>query len=306
MTDMIMRVKGRALMGLLLAAAVTAGCSSSSDAQGTTSGTQPINVVAAENFYGDIARQIGGSHVAVTSILSDPDADPHLYEPGTANGAAVAAAQLVIDNGVGYDSFMGKLLDASPDPNRKVVTMADVLHITASDANPHLWYDLPDVPQIAGAIADGLGAVDPANRSYYEAQASSFDASLKPLDDAVAQIKATDAGAPVAYTEPVPGYLLQAAGLTVETPEAFALAIEEGNEPSPQAVADMNSLLTEKKIKVLLYNSQATSPITEHLLQLADQNGVPVVPLTETLPPGKTFQEWQLGQIRALTTALDG
>jgi len=306
MTDMIMRGKVRALIGMLLAAAVTAGCSSSSDGRGTTSGTEPINVVAAENFYGDIAKQIGGSHVTVTSILSDPDADPHLYEPGTANGAAVAAARLVIDNGVGYDSFMDKLLDASPDPNRKVVTMADVLHISASDANPHLWYDLPHVPQIAAAIADGLGAVDPANRPYYEAQASTFDASLKPLDDAVAQIKATDAGDPVAYTEPVPGYLLQAADLTVETPEAFAIAIEEGNEPSPQAVADMNALLTGKKIKVLLYNSQATSPITEHLLQLADQNGVPVVPVTETLPPGKTFQEWQLGQVQALAAALKG
>jgi zinc/manganese transport system substrate-binding protein len=303
-TRRVLPGKGAPVIALLVVVMMTmAGCSSSNGAQGAAG---PINVVAAENFYGDITEQIGGSHVTVTSILSDPDADPHLYEPGTANAAAVAEAQLVIDNGVGYDSFMGKLLDASPDPNRRVVTIADVLHITDAGANPHLWYDLPRLPEIAAAIADGLGAVDPSNRSYFQTQLSSFDASLKPLDDALAQIKTRYQGAPVAYTEPVPGYLLQAAGLTVETPEDFALAIEGGNEPTPQAVAAMDALLTGGQVRVLLYNSQATSPITERLLQLASQSQIPVVPVTETLPPGKTFQDWQLGQIRALATALGG
>jgi zinc/manganese transport system substrate-binding protein len=263
-----------------------------------------IRVVAAENFYGDIVSQIGGRHVSVTSILSDPNADPHLFEPGTATGAAVAGARLVIDNGLGYDGFMDKLLEASPDPSRTVIVMSDVLQVTVPDANPHLWYDLPRVPEMAKAIADGLIGVDPANRSAYESGLSSFDASLKPLDSALAQIATNDAGVPVAYTEPVPGYLVQAAGLEVKTPEAFALAIEEGNEPTPQAVAAMQTLLTDRQIKVFLYNSQTTSPITEHLLQLARDNGIPVVPVTETLPPGMTFQNWQLSQIRALATAL--
>jgi len=262
--------------------------------------------VAAENFYGDIVSQIGGRHVSVTSILSDPNADPHLFEPGTLTGAAVTAAQLVIENGVGYDAFMDKLLQASPDASRKVISVADVLGITAPDANPHLWYDLPRVPEIAKAIADGLAAVDPANQAEYQSGLSAFDASLKPLQDALAQIMAKHAGAPVAYTEPVAGYLLVAAGLSLRTPEAFALAIEQGNEPTPQAVAEMQTLLTSRQIKVFLDNTQATSPITEHLRALAQANGIPVVPMTETLPTGMTFQDWQLSQIRALAAALGG
>ena len=283
---------------------VMGACSRSAADPGSSGG--PIPVVAAENFYGDIAEQIGGPHVAVTSILSDPNADPHLFEPGTAAGAAVASARLVIDNGLGYDAFMDKLLQSSPSSTRTVITVADVLGVTDASANPHLWYDLPKVPEIAAAIANGLGSVDPVDAAYFQSNLATFNASLKPLDHALAQIRSDDAGAPVAYTEPVPGYLLAAAGLDVKTPEDFALAIEEGNEPVPQAVAAMNALLTGSQVKVLLYNSQATSPITEHLLALAQQSGVPVVPVSETLPPGQSFQDWQLGQLQALSAALGG
>jgi zinc/manganese transport system substrate-binding protein len=298
----------RRLVGLtavLFATCTLAGCASSSG-QGAGASDGPLRVVAAENFYGDIVRQIGGAHVTVTSILSDPNADPHLFEPGTATGAAVAESALVVENGLGYDAFMEKLLQASPDPNRTVITVADVLNVTTEGANPHLWYNLPRIPEVAAAIADGLSALRPADRSYFQTRLEAFDASLKPLDGAIAQIKGSDGGAPVAYTEPVPGYLLEAAGLVVKTPESFALAIEAGTEPTPQAVAEMEALLTGKQIAVFLYNSQATSPITEHLLQVARQNAIPIVPMTETLPPGTSFQEWQLGQIRALATALSG
>jgi zinc/manganese transport system substrate-binding protein len=293
-------------MSVLFATLTVAGCAASSSGQGSGTPDGPVRVVAAENFYGDIVTQIGGSHVTVTSILSDPNADPHLFEPGTATGAAVATSELVVENGLGYDAFMEKLLQASPDPSRTVITVADVLNVTSEGTNPHLWYDLPRIPEVAAAIADGLSALRPLDRSYFQTRLEAFDASLSPLDVAIAEIKRNNEGSPVAYTEPVPGYLLEATGLAVKTPGSFALAIEAGSEPTPQAVAEMAALLTGKEIVVFLYNSQATSPITEHLLQLARQNAIPVVPVTETLPPGMSFQNWQLGQIRALASALGG
>jgi zinc/manganese transport system substrate-binding protein len=260
--------------------------------------------VAAENFYGNIATQIGGPYVSVTSILSDPNADPHLFEPGTANAAAVASARLVIDNGLGYDAFVDKLLSAAPKSDRMVVTIADALHVGGAAANPHIWYDVPRLPEIAQAIAAGLVAVDPPHRAYFNGRLASFDASLKSLDAAVADVRARYGGVPVAYTEAVPAYLLDAAGLTVRTPEDFARAIEEGNEPAPQAVAAMEGLLTSDQVRVLLYNSQATSPITDRMRQLAEQQGIAVVPVTETLPSGTSFQVWQLKQVQALAKAL--
>ena len=264
-------------------------------------------VVAAENFYGNIAQQIGGTHVSITSILSDPNADPHLFQASTTTVAEVADAEVVIENGVHYDDWMNKLIAASPNPNRRVVTMADALGVSGADANPHLWYDVPRLPQIAAAIADALSAADPAHRDSYRAGEAGFVASLKPLDDAVAAIKARYGGTEVAYTEPVPGYLVEAAGLVNETPEEFSKAIEEGTDPTPQAVAETNALFTGKQVKVLLYNAQAVSPITDQLRQLAQQNGIPVVPVTETLPPAaSSFQAWQLGQVEALTAALRG
>ena len=264
-------------------------------------------MVAAENFYGNITQQIGGSHVSVVSILSDPNADPHLFQANTTAGAEVADAEVVIQNGVHYDDWMGKLIAASPNPKRRVVTMAAVLGVSGPDANPHLWYDVPRLPQIASAIADALGAADPAHEASYRAGEASFVASLKPLDKAVAAIKASYGGTQVAYTEPVPGYLLDAAGLVNETPEGFSKAIEEGTDPTPQAVAETNALFTGKQVKVLLYNAQATSPITDQLRQLAQQNAIPIVPVTETLPSAaSSFQAWQLGQVEALAAALRG
>jgi zinc/manganese transport system substrate-binding protein len=268
---------------------------------GSASGSEDqIQVVAAENFYGDIARQVGGRFVDVTSILTDPNADPHLFEPGTATAGLVADARVVIDNGLGYDAFIDRLLAAAPSSDRTVVTIADVLRFSGSGANPHIWYDVPRVPQMAKAIADALVAADPAHRSAYRDGLARFNRSFKTVLDAVAHLRSRSAGVPVAYTEPVPGYLLQAAGLVVKTPPGFARAIEEGTDPSPQDVAAMESLLRDREVRVLLYNSQATSPITDRMRQLADQNGIPVVAVTETLPPGLTFQQWQLGQVRNL------
>jgi zinc/manganese transport system substrate-binding protein len=282
-----------------------AACSSTADSHPHSSLGGRVKVVAAENVYGDIVRQIGGPHVEVTSILTNPDADPHLFEPGTAAGLAVAQAQLVIENGVGYDAFVGRLLAAAPQQSRIVVTIANVLDAPAG-ANPHLWYDVPRLPAVAVAIAGGLQRADPARASDYRSRLGSFLTSLQPLSRAVADLSLRFHGTSVAYTESVPGYLLLAANLVNKAPDGFTRAIEDGIEPSPAAVAQMEGLVTSHAIRLLLYNRQATSPITERIRQLAVANGIPVVGVTETLPPGQTFQEWQLAQVRSIADALEG
>jgi zinc/manganese transport system substrate-binding protein len=288
-----------ALLGLLVVGLVTLALHGSS-----STGGGKLDVVAAENVYGDIVSQIGGSHVTVTSILSDPNADPHLFEPGTANGLAVSQAKLVIQNGAGYDAFMQKLEDASPGSHRIVVTVADVLGVHDPNANPHLWYDVTKLSRVARAIATGLERADPKHRSAYEAGLSRFEAGLQPLMQEVATIRSTYGGQAVAYTEPVPGYLLDAAGLRSLTPEAFARAIEGGSDPTPQAVSQMLTLFSKHQVKVLLYNSQAVSPITTQVKSAAQAAGIPVVGVSETIPSGMSFQRWQLSQAQALQRAL--
>jgi zinc/manganese transport system substrate-binding protein len=269
---------------------------------GGASGRLPV--VSSTNVYGDIARQIGGSHVEVTSVLTDPNADPHLFEPGTSNGLAVAHARVVIENGLGYDAFMARLERAAPNDKRRVLTIADVLGVHGKDANPHLWYDVPALGTIASAIGSALGRADTKHASAYRVGLRRFVASLGPLQRAVASIRAAHSGAPVAYTEPVPGYLVQAAGLRNLAPSSFTRPIEQGTEPSPAAVSTMIGLMTKRRVRVLLYNKQAVSPITARVRAAAQQAGVGLVAVTETLPPHLTFQRWQLQQVDALARAL--
>lgn len=284
---------------IVLAVIALSGCGG--HAMSTSRG---LEVVAAENAYGDIAAQIGGSHVSVTSVLMSPNADPHLFEPGTSNGLAVARAKVVIQNGLGYDAFMGKLEAAAPSGGRSVVTVADALGVHGRDANPHLWYDVPRLGRIAAAVTAALERADPRHAPSYRAGLSRFDRSLGPLRREVARIRARFAGAPLAYTEPVPGYLVAAAGLRNLAPDSFTRPIEEGTEPSPSGVAAMSKLIAQHRIRVLLYNSQAVSPITARLRDAARSAGIPLVPVSETLPTGVDFQTWQLEQARALAAAL--
>jgi zinc/manganese transport system substrate-binding protein len=292
---------------MLLAVALLgslAACGSSSP--GALGADKAVNVVAAENFYGDIAAQLGGDRVHVTSIINDPESDPHLYESDARDAAGLADARVVIENGLGYDDFVDKLLGATRG-RRTVVKVADVLRVTGDDANPHLWYDVPRIPDVARAIVDALTGVDPGGADTYQRNLATFNASLRPLTTAIGEIKAKYPGAPVAYTERVPGYLLDAAGLAVKSPAGFASAIEEGNEPSAGDTAAMNALMTGRGVKVLLYNGQATSPVTKSVRDLAEKNRIPVVPVTETIPhKGEHYQDWQLGQVRALFDALAG
>jgi len=263
-----------------------------------------LNVVAAENFWGNIADQIGGNHVHVTSIITDPSADPHLYESSAKDAAAVASAKVVIVNGLGYDDFMSKLLGAT-DNRREVLTASEILGVTSDGANPHLWYNIPLVNEVASRIATSFEAADPSHKTDYEHNLAAFDQSLNPILHSINEIKQKFGNAPVAYTEPVPGYMLEAAGLKVKTPEGFAKSIEDGDDPSPSDTQAMDNLMTNKQVKVLLYNAQATSPVTEHVKVLAKQAGIPVIGVTETLPPNEhDYQSWQQDQINQLLKAL--
>lgn len=265
---------------------------------GGTSANGKVQVVASTNVYGDLVRQIGGPHVSVTSILSNPNADPHLFEPGTASGLAVAQARLVVQNGLGYDDFMVKLERAAPSSRRRVLVVADVI---PHGSNPHLWYDLPQMPRVAAAIARALGTADPAHAASYRGGAQRFAASLRPV---LAALRTLPRGAPVAETEPVPGYLIAAAGLRNLAPAAFTRQIEQGNEPSAAALSTMESLLVRHEVKALLYNEQAVSPVTARLGALARREGIGVVPITETVPSGVDYQAWQLRQIVSLKRTL--
>ncbi len=266
-----------------------------------------IVVVAAENFWGNVAAQIGGSHVAVTSIISDPNVDPHLYQSDPRDAALVTNAQLVIENGLGYDDFVDDILATGGRSGRHVLTVANAVGVTGSDPNPHIWYWTARLPLVAAAIAAQLEAIDPAHRASYAAGARRFDASLRPLLATIAEIKAAYAGTKIAYTERVPGYLVDAAGLVLGTPASFSQAIEDGNDPSPADTEAFDRDLTSHAVKVLLYNSQVVDAQTTQIKQLATTAGIPIVGVSETMPPSyRDFQAWQLAQDRALLAALRG
>jgi len=262
-----------------------------------------ISVVAAENFYGDIVGQVGGDHVAVTSILSDPNVDPHEYETNAKDGAAVANARLVIQNGLGYDAFMDKLLAASPNPNRKLILVSELTGHKKGD-NFHLWYDPPTIPKVALAVRDALIQIDPGSATSYRNWHRAFEASMAPLTQTIAALRARVAGMPVAVTEPVFSNMAQAIGLNVITPMEFQKAIEDGQDPPAAALARMEDLLKKREVKLLIYNTQTVSPVTTRVQQLAKKAGVPVVNVTETLPPGKSVQQWMLSQLEQIRAAL--
>ena len=294
------RLLFRGATALAVTGSALTGCGSA-----TSAAAGPLSVVAAENPWGNIAAQIGGHRVRVTSLITNPNADPHLYQSDAAGAEAVATARMVIVNGLGYDAFMSKLLASGSARARTVITVARVLQVTGPDANPHLWYAVARMPQVAKAIESALARADPAGATAFSANLAAFDRSLIPLDQAVAAIRTDHAGAPVAYTERVPGYLLAEARLAVETPLAFATAVEDGTDPPPAATAAMDRLIRDHQIRVLLYNTQAVEAVTEHARVLALQAGVPVVGVSETIPGRyRTYQAWQLAQARALQQAL--
>jgi zinc/manganese transport system substrate-binding protein len=286
------------LLGLAVSALLT------SPASAATTRRVTIPVVAAENFWGNIANQIGGSHVSVTSLITNPNADPHLFETDAADAAKLARAKVVIENGANYDEWMHSLLGADSD-HPTVVAVANVLHVSGGDPNPHLWYDIPAVPKVANAMAAAFAKADPHDATAFRANVAHFDATLKPLLTTIATIRRDFPGAPVAYTERVPGYLLAAAHLTVKTPVGFARSVEDGVDPGPADTLAMQSLLTGHRINVLLYNVQTVTSVTTQIRSLATRNHVAVVGVSETMPPSAhTYQQWQQAQLTALLHAL--
>jgi len=262
----------------------------------------PIGVVAAENFYGELAGDIGGSHVKVTAILSNPDDDPHLFESSPSTARAIAGAGIVISNGADYDPWMDKLLSASPKPDRVSIVAADVTHHKSGD-NPHLWYDPTTLPAVATALEAELEKRDPADASTFKDNLAKFIASLAPVAAKVAEIKAAHAGTEVTATEPVFGYMAGALGFKMLNYD-FQVATMNDTEPSPSQVAGFERSLKSGEAKILFYNSQVTDDTTTRLLKLARDSHVKVVGVTETEPKGKTIVTWFLGQLDEIETAL--
>lgn len=273
--------------------------------QATDTGSHMVKVVAAENFYGNIASQLGGSHVSVTSILSDPNVDPHTYQSNTRTAIMVSQADLIIENGAGYDDWMDKILSSAPSDKRLLLKGYD-LAPTRLPENEHVWYSFADIAAIAQAITGDLKKLDPADSTAFDGNLQTFKQSLQPLQQKVAAIKAKYNNTPVGLTETIYLYQTQPEGLNVLTPLAFEKAIAEANDPPADAVITTTDQITNHKIKILIYNAQTVTPVTTNLENLARTRGIPTVPVTETMPPGKTYQTWMMGQLTAVQTALGG
>jgi zinc/manganese transport system substrate-binding protein len=305
--------RGLALAGAAAAVAVmAAGCSSSAStaaASGTStaagSGTSVINAIGAENEYANVLAQIGGPYVHVSSILSNPNTDPHTFESSPSVAREVSAAQLVVQNGVGYDTFMNTIESASPNPKRKVIIVQNLLGLPDNTPNPHLWYSPKTMPAAAKAMAADLSALLPAHAAYFQANLTKFDASLTPWLDAIGAFKAKYPNTPVATTEPVADYMLQAAGTDNLTPFTFQADIMNGVDPTPEDIALENGFFTEHKVKVFCYNQQVVDSLTTSIRETALKAGVPVVGVYETMPtPGYDYQTWMLAEVNALQKAV--
>ena len=286
---------------------LASGCSSSSAAGGSaTSGDSgTITAIGAENEYASVIGQVGGKYVHAVAILSNPDTDPHTFEASPSVAREISQARLIVQNGAGYDDWITGIQRAAPDPGRKVINVQQLLGLPKTVANPHLWYKPATMPAVAGAVAGDLAAIDPAHAAYFKANAARFTASLTPWNQAIAQFKASHPDTPVATTEPVADYLLQAAGTDNMTPWAFQADVMNGTDPSAQDVAVQKSLFTEHKVKIFLYNQQVTDSLTESYIKLAHDNGIPVVGVYETMPtPGYDYQSWMLAEVRAMDKAL--
>lgn len=263
-----------------------------------------VKLVAAENFYGAIAHRIGGPQVSVTSIISSPEQDPHLFEASPAVARQVADARIVILNGAGYDPWMAKLLRAAPRPGRIVIDAAALTGAKPGD-NPHLWYDPATMPKLAEALAAALSKADPGHASDYAARLKETLASLARIEKRVAELRAKYQGTPVTATEPVFSPMAAALGLTMRN-QRFQVSVMNNTEPSARDLAAFESDLKQHKVRALIYNKQVTDKLMERLIAIAKKAKVPVVAVTETMPDGVSFTDWMLGNIDALDNALAG
>ncbi|MFJ6271788.1 zinc ABC transporter substrate-binding protein [Pseudarthrobacter oxydans] len=310
-------------LGLLLT-----GCSP--QAEPAPDAADGINIVASTNVYGDIAKTIGGDKVSVTAIITKTSQDPHSYEATAQDRLMVSKADLVLENGGGYDDFIHTLAEDSGLDDAKVlnaVELSGLAHPEGEEAaaeapatepaaedesahdhgelNEHVWYSLPAVEQLADEIAAKLAELEPASASTFQSNASTFKAGIEELHGKLDALKAASAGAQVAVTEPVPVYLLADAGLVNATPEDYTAAIEEGSDVPPAVLKAATDLVASKSVRLLAYNSQTEGPQTESLKKAAETAGVPVVDFSETLPEGKTYLQWMTDNVDNITNVLE-
>ncbi|GAC1365142.1 MAG: metal ABC transporter solute-binding protein [Ktedonobacteraceae bacterium] len=262
-----------------------------------------INVVAAENFYGDVVMQLGGKHVNVTSILSDPNVDPHEYTSNVQTAQKVSKADLIIENGLGYDAWMDKLLSASPNPNRILLIGGKLANHPLPD-NPHVWYGFNNMPAITQGITDALKKLDSTDAATFDGNLATFKQSLTPLQQKIDAINTKYKGTPIALTETIYLYQTQPAGLNVLTPFEFMKANAEGTDPPVDTVTSINNSLHTKQARILIYNVQTVTPITTNVQNEARKQNIPIVPVSETMPAHKTYQTWMMDQLNALEVAL--
>jgi zinc/manganese transport system substrate-binding protein len=264
-----------------------------------------VVAVGAENEYSNVIGQIGGKYVRVSAIESNPNTDPHTFEASPSVANAVSTAQLVVQNGIGYDTYMNKIESAAPSATRKVIVVQNLLGLPDSTPNPHLWYSPRTMPAVAKAVAADLSKIQPSHAGYFAANLRTFDASLQPWEQAIAKFKAAYPGTTVAVTEPVGDYMLQAIGAKILTPFTLQADIMNGVDPSPQDVSLENGLFSGHKVKVFVYNQQVTDSLTASFLSQARKDGIPVVGVYETMPtPGYDYQSWMVAEVQAMTKAV--
>ncbi|GAB3283791.1 zinc ABC transporter substrate-binding protein [Sinomonas notoginsengisoli] len=311
------RSRSRVLAALALTATLgLAACApGSSSGSATSSSGGAIGIVASTNVYGDLAEEIGGDRVSVISLVSKASQDPHSYEATTQDRLAVSKAKIVIENGGGYDPFMDALVRESGQDT--VITAVHAAGLESGSRgtgsagagghpsyNEHVWYDVSAMKKVATAIADRLARLDPSGTADFDRRAKDVDTKLTALEDKVSQIKAHSADRSAAMTEPVPLYLLEAAGLKNVTPEAFTSAIEEGHDVPPAVLKEVLDLIGSKRVALLAYNPQTESSQTEQLRKAAEAAKVPVVDFTETVPEGMGYLDWMNSNVDALAKSL--
>jgi zinc/manganese transport system substrate-binding protein len=294
-----------------LAVLGVSSCSPGDDAGPTSSpassGGAKIKVVASTDVWGDLAGSVGGDKVEVTSIITSPDADPHEYEANTRNQLALTDAAVVIENGGGYDDFMDRMLKSAKNTSATVlnaVTISGKKAAAGEELNEHVWYDFPTVAKVVDQLQQAYAKAAPADASTFQQNATNLKQKLDGLTQQEATLKAKYDGRPVAITEPVPLYLLDAAGLQNKTPDEFSEAIEEDTDVPAKVLDETLQLYTKHQVKLLAYNAQTAGPETEKVLNAAKQNGIPVVPVTETLPSGKDYVGWMSANLAAVGAAL--
>jgi len=271
----------------------------------TSSSSSRVQIVAAENFWGSLISQLGGTHVQVLSIVTDPNADPHEYESNTADAQSIATANYVIVNGAGYDDWAIKLIGASNNPSQKVLNVANLLDKKAGD-NPHFWYDPSYVNQTVAQMYSDLVSIDPANTAYYKQQYVDLNDSLGQYNNRINEIKQKFAGTQVASTESIFVYLANATGLDLVSPPEFMEAVAEGNDPPAQSVVEFQHQIQNGTVNLLVYNAQTVTPLTQNIKAMAAQKGIPIVAVTETIQPSDiSFQDWMNAELISLQNGLN-